>query len=98
MASPPFRSDFIDYVKCEIPVRDDTEVNTVARQHSHGWFQLNLPFLHVCVTSGNSLWIKSYMVLCTVPERYGVYVEPCISPVQSDWNRELYTFTYVKCN
>jgi hypothetical protein len=26
----PFRSDFIDYVKCEIPVRDVTKVNTVA--------------------------------------------------------------------
>ena len=25
----PFRSDFIDYVKCEIPVRDVTKVNTV---------------------------------------------------------------------
>jgi hypothetical protein len=25
----PFRSDFIDYVKCEIPVRDVTTVNTV---------------------------------------------------------------------
>jgi len=24
-----FRSDFIDYVKCEIPVRDVTKVNTV---------------------------------------------------------------------
>ena len=26
----PFRSDFIDYVKCDIPVRDVTKVNTVA--------------------------------------------------------------------
>jgi hypothetical protein len=25
----PLRSDFIDYVKCEIPVRDVTKVNTV---------------------------------------------------------------------
>jgi hypothetical protein len=25
----PFWSDFIDYVKCEIPVRDVTKVNTV---------------------------------------------------------------------
>ncbi len=25
----PFRSDFIDYVKCEIPVRDVTKVKTV---------------------------------------------------------------------
>ncbi len=25
----PFQSDFIDYVKCEIPVRDVTKVNTV---------------------------------------------------------------------
>ena len=25
----PFRSDFIDYVKCEIPDRDVTKVNTV---------------------------------------------------------------------
>ncbi len=25
----PFRSDFIDYVKCEIPVRDVTKVNAV---------------------------------------------------------------------
>ena len=25
----PFRSDFIDYVKCKIPVRDVTKVNTV---------------------------------------------------------------------
>ena len=25
----PFRSDFIDYVKCQIPVRDVTMVNTV---------------------------------------------------------------------
>jgi hypothetical protein len=25
----PFRSDFIDYVKCDIPVRDVTKVNTV---------------------------------------------------------------------
>ncbi len=25
----PFRSDFIDYAKCEIPVRDVTKVNTV---------------------------------------------------------------------
>jgi hypothetical protein len=25
----PFRSDFIDYVKCEIPVRDVTKVNKV---------------------------------------------------------------------
>jgi hypothetical protein len=25
----PFRSDFIDYVKCKIPVRDATKVNTV---------------------------------------------------------------------
>jgi hypothetical protein len=26
----PFRSDFVDYVKCDIPVRDVTKVNTVA--------------------------------------------------------------------
>ena len=25
----PFRSDFIDYVKCQIPVRNVTKVNTV---------------------------------------------------------------------